>query len=97
MGLLDRLFGRGSAERFYWLHVRCNKCGATIRVRVDLFNDLSIADEGGYILRKEIVDDSCHQLMRAELRFDDRRRVTSRQVSGGNLITKEEYDASEKH
>jgi hypothetical protein len=71
--------------------VRCNKCGAKVRVRVSLANDLSMDDEGGYVLRKDIMDDHCFQLMRAELHFDERRRVLSRELSGGEFISEEEW------
>ena len=96
MGFLDGLFGRSSEKGVLWLYVRCNNCGAKVRVRVNLSNDLSLMDEDGYILRKEIVDNQCYQLMRAELRFDGRRRVTSRDISGGEFITKEEYESTDE-
>lgn len=96
MGFLDRLFGRSSEKGVLWFYVRCNKCGANVRVRVNLYNDLSLTDDGGYILRKEIMDNQCYQLMHAELRFDGRRRVTSRDISGGEFITKEEYESTDE-
>jgi len=92
MSLLDRLFGRVKYQDALWLHVRCAKCGAKVRVRIDLYNDLSQADEEGYILRKEIMDGRCYQLMYAELRFDDRRQITSQDIIGGEFITANEYE-----
>ncbi len=91
MGFLDRLFGRPKFEREMWLYVRCSKCGTPMKVRVDMYNDLSL-EEGGYILRKEMMDDHCFALMRAEIRFDNKRRVRSREIEGGELISKEEYE-----
>ena len=96
MGFLDKLFGRSSERGVLWLYVRCGNCGANVRVRVNLYNDLSQADEGGYILRKEIMDSKCYQLMHAELHFDSRRRVISRDISGGEFITKEEYESTDE-
>jgi len=90
MGWLDRLRKPPVANEL-WLYVRCNKCGAKTRVRISLANDLSIEDEGGYILRKDIVDNRCYQLMHAELHFDERRRVVSRELSGGEFISEEEW------
>ena len=92
MGLLDRLIGRSSERGVLWLYVRCNHCGDKVRVRVNLYNDLSSTEEGGYILRKQVMDNQCYQLMHAELHFDDRRRVSSRDMRGGEFITKEEYE-----
>jgi hypothetical protein len=34
--------------------------------------------------------------MHAELRFDDKRCVASRHVTGGEFITKEEYEAGDE-
>ncbi len=39
-----------SSSRYYWINVKCNRCGEIIRGRVDLHNDLSIdygIGEGG--------------------------------------------------
>jgi hypothetical protein len=93
MGFLDRLLGRSGDKSVLWLYVRCSRCGAKVRVRVNLFNDLSITENGGYILRKEILDNKCFQLMRAELRFDSKRRLISRDIDGGEFITEAEYEA----
>jgi hypothetical protein len=91
MGFLGRLLGKPVEDSALWLYVRCNKCGAKVRVRVSLANDLSIDDDGGYVLRKDIMDNHCFQLMRAELHFDERRRVLSRELSGGEFISEEEW------
>jgi len=95
MGIFDRLLGRSADTSALWIYVRCSRCGAKVRVRINPINDLSTADDGGYILRKEMMDDKCFQLMRAELRFDDKRRVLSREIEGGEFITEEEYHATE--
>jgi hypothetical protein len=95
MGFLQRLLGGSAENNVLWFYVRCHHCGAKVRVRVNLFNDLSITEDGGYILRKEILDDKCFRLMRAEVRFDSRRRVISREIEGGEFITREEYEALE--
>ncbi len=93
MGILDRLLGRSAQANVLWLYVRCKRCGAKVRVRINLFNDLSVTDTGGYILRKDILDDKCFQLMRAELSFDSKRRLISRGIEGGEYIAREEYEA----
>lgn len=90
MGFLGKLLGKPVEDSALWLYVRCNKCGAKARVRISLANDLSMEDNG-YILRKEIVDNQCFQLMHAELRFDERRRVVSRALTGGEFISEQEW------
>jgi hypothetical protein len=91
MGFLDALLGKSVRDSTLWLYVRCKQCGAKVRVRISLANDLSLEGDGSYILRKEIMDSQCFQLMRAELHFDARRRLLSRELTGGEFITKEEW------
>jgi len=90
MGFLGKILGKPIEDSALWLYVRCNKCGAKARVRISLANDLSMEDDG-YILRKEIMDNRCFQLMCAELHFDERRRIVSREITGGEFISAEEW------
>jgi hypothetical protein len=84
--------GGGSNAMAMWLYVRCKRCGSPLAVRVDLRNEPSPDYEnGGYVLRKEMMDDKCFTLMRAEVHFDDRRQVTQKQVENGEFISREEY------
>lgn len=96
MGFLDSLksmFSSPSDPMTLWLYVKCKRCGTPVAVRVDLRNDPSHDDESdGYILRKEIMDDKCFTLMRAEIRFDARRNVTEQTIDRGTFITQEEYE-----
>ncbi len=91
--MFHRLSAPSSERTVLWLYARCGQCGAKVRVRIDLYNDLSWTDDGGYILRKEIMDNRCYRLMNAVLRFDNARRVASREISGGEFITKDEYES----
>jgi len=78
----------------YWLYVRCDRCGEKLRLRVDRkFEIHPDYDQGGYMLRKEIMDGRCFQLMYAEIHFDPAMQVTSRDLKGGTFITPEEYAA----
>lgn len=91
-----RLFGGETGDRGLYLYVRCGRCGAPVRVRIDPANDLA-AEYGadaitGYRLVKEIMDDRCFRLMRAELTFDRGRRELERTISGGEFITAAEYE-----
>ncbi len=84
--------GGGVSSPILWLYVQCNKCGTPVAVRVNLFNDPSIDDQGGYILRKEIMDNKCFRLMSAELRLDDSRRIKDQTIEGGKFITRQQYE-----
>jgi len=99
MNFFRRLFGSGpkqAQDDALHLYVRCQRCGAPVHVRVHPYNDLSVdydeAGVAGYQLIKEIMDARCFRLMRAELRFDAQRRELSRTISGGDFITREEYE-----
>jgi len=88
--------GEAPADDAIYLYVRCNQCGEKLRIRVDKRHDLTPDYErGGYYLRKEMMDSRCFQLMYAELRFDASHNVVSRNISGGEFITKEEYEREE--
>lgn len=96
MGFLKRLFGAATPPpaRALSLYIRCKRCGAPVHVRIDTSNDLSGAEEGdGYFVGKEVMDDRCFRLMRAELEFDESRRETARRIEGGEFITATEYEA----
>ncbi|MHB0878785.1 MAG: hypothetical protein ACYC5O_22325 [Anaerolineae bacterium] len=107
MGFLKRLaslFGGGggsapSDDHSLYVYVRCKQCGEPVAIRVDRRNDLSPEWEGGgsdtpdyYISRKVFVGrDCCYSPVEVELRFDNQRRLQSQQVTGGDLLTEEEY------
>ncbi len=98
MNFLRRLFGSGrAADNALHLYIKCLRCGAPVHVRVNLQNDL-MADYGddsaeGYRLVKEVMDDRCFRIMRAELEFDANRNERSRHIEGGEFISQEEYQA----
>ena len=107
MGFLDKLRGflQGSGSpsgaaradpQALWLHFRCGKCGSVVRVRVHKGNDLSRAEgPGTFLLRKEVMDSKCFQLMSTEIWLDGNYNVVSAEVSGGELISEEEYQAAQ--
>jgi hypothetical protein len=85
-------------ENAIWIYVRCGRCGEKIRTRVDLRNDLSIEyGEGGpttYFTRKVIIGEQrCYQPIEVELIFNERRQIINQEISGGEFITKEEYES----
>lgn len=98
MGLLDSfksLFssaGNPGDSTVLWLYVRCKRCGSPLAVRVDLRNEPSPDYEnGGYVLHKEMMDDKCFGLMRAELHMDAQHHVTDRKIENGEFISQQEY------
>ncbi len=72
-----------------WLYFRCERCGAVVRVRVDLRNDLNREEEGEsiYLLHKEVMDNSCFRLIAAEIWFDANYNIAAAYINGGELIS----------
>ena len=100
MGILKRLAkafspqGQGGDQYGIHFYVQCDRCGAVVDARADKRNDLSrqYGGDSAFVWKKEILDDRCFQIMRAEVSFDERYNVLSQEISGGHFITKEEYE-----
>ena len=81
------------------IYVRCDKCGEAIGTRIHLRHDLSPVygegEQGGvYFVRKTLVGSKrCFQPIEVELTFDANRKVVAREITGGQFITEEEYEA----
>jgi hypothetical protein len=90
--------GEGEALRVY---VRCDKCGETIKTRIDLSHDLTpnYSAEGrvtDYVVRKVLIGSQrCFEPIEVKLTFDSQRRVSSREINGGQFISEEEYKGNE--
>jgi hypothetical protein len=90
MGFLKKLFSGGATSPgsdFYTFAVRCNRCGETIEGKINLSNDLSLDDEGGYHVRKVLMGSGhCFQQIEVTLRFDASRQLQEKQISGGKFV-----------
>ena len=60
MDFLKRLFGGNPtpSDNGIYFYVRCDNCGRVLHTRLNPGNDLSLSDEGGYIVRKDEQQDS---------------------------------------
>jgi len=86
----------GGETPSYTIHARCNRCKEVLSARVNLHNDLSLTDDGGYISRKILIGGNrCFQQIEAILHFDAKRNLTEREITGGAFITAEEFEAEE--
>lgn len=101
MGLFKKLSGMLSPspkedDRAYWLYVQCDRCGEKIKARVDLYNDLSpIYNETGitYFCRKVLIGQGrCYQKVEVEMTFDEQRKLASREIKWGRLISQQEFE-----
>lgn len=102
IGELLRGGGEEEERNVHWEYVRCSRCGEKIRVRVDLANELTpqLDDEaeGAYYVRKGVIGSGerrCFQLIEVELYFDADRKLLSRYITGGEFITREEFEKAE--
>ena len=82
---------RSLAEYAYRFKVRCKRCGEEIQGRVDLRNDLSpdydSPESGQFFCRKIIMGSGhCFQKIEVVLRFNERREVIDRHITGGEFI-----------
>jgi hypothetical protein len=102
MGFLKKLFGEsGGGKRpdkpyvdpqGIYLYVRCDRCGTAVRLRADKQYDL--IDEGGsFVWHKTIVDNRCFRPIPTMVRFNATYEMVSHEITGGQYITKDEYDA----
>lgn len=84
----------------FWLYVRCAHCREKIRVRVSREHDLSAEFEGSdfpsaFYAHKDIVGSRCFRRIQVDLQFDGRRQLVEQTVSGGEAISREEYEAED--
>lgn len=90
MGFLKKLFGGGtpsSGSDFYTFNVKCDRCGENIEGKVNMNNDLSLDDEGGYFVRKVLMGGGhCFQQIEATFKFDASRQLQEKQISGGKFL-----------
>ncbi len=88
LGFLGRLFGGGastpSSDRGIYVRVKCSACGEIVQTRINPASELSLADEGGYFVRKVLVGQQCYRPIEVQLHYADLRGTeTSREVHGG--------------
>ena len=86
----------GSGADVYWVYAQCKRCGEPLRARIDLRNEPSQADDGEtWIVRKGLIGDGkrrCYQVVDVTLHFDGaKQQVLEDDVTGGKLITEDEY------
>jgi hypothetical protein len=96
MGFFRRLFGGGPPppkDRFVTYYVRPKRCKEVVPVRVDLHNDLSEGDEGGYFVRKMARGERCPFPAELHISFDSSRREVEASVQDGELTDEAAYSA----
>ena len=104
MGFLKKLaslFGSSDEGNIYREYIRCSRCGEKIAVRVNLNSELTPQygeGEGAFYVRKGVLgsgETRCFQMIEVELYFNQDKQPVSRYITGGEFITKEEFEAEE--
>jgi len=100
MNFLKNLFGGGGGsngdDRGLYFYVRPRGCEEVVEVRINPANDLSLQDGGGYFVKKTVRGKHrCFNPAEMTLYFDGQRNFQSSEVSGGELLEKEDFDAWE--
>jgi hypothetical protein len=99
MDFLKKLFGGGmelSDKRGAYFYVRPQGCQEVVRVRIDLNNDPSLADDNRtYFVRKTVRGTTykCTRSAELYLSFDSGRKLQNTEVMGGALLTQADFDA----
>ena len=95
LGKLTSLFGGqgGTGDGAIHIYVECERCKAKVHVRLDRRHDISVREDGGFYVRKEIMDSKCFRLMAAEITLDSTYRIQSQEVQGGRFLTQAEFEA----
>jgi hypothetical protein len=94
MNILKKLLGgsaSGGDQDGLYYYVRAKRTGEVIQIRLHRYNDLSMSDSGGYYTRKLIVGQRSFDRIEAEFYFDKNRNFVSAEVSGGELVDRDDY------
>jgi hypothetical protein len=90
MGLFKKLFGGNAGlehSEYFTFKVYCDRCQEEIEGKINLNNDLSMDDEGGYLVRKVLLGSGlCFQQIEVILKFNAARQLSDRQINGGTFV-----------
>ena len=97
-GFFKKLLGKKEEDSsgFLWIYSQCDQCEEKYRTLIRKYNDLTptYKDDGpAYILKKELIGASCPNRINLYLEFDRNYRKISEEITGGQFISKEEYQS----
>lgn len=102
MNFLRQLFGGGGGEQrrddgmYYYLRAR--RSGEIVQVRLDP-NQLSPQYDGdrvgSYFTAKTVIGPRSFERMEAEFHFDGHKHLVDKSVSGGEFVTRDDWEAQQ--
>lgn len=99
MGFFKKLFGGGEKKpseyvdtRGVYFYVRCDKCGAVVKVRADKEYDLE-RDGDSFVWHKTIVDNRCFRSIPTVVVLDSNYNMVSAEITGGTYVTQADYES----
>ncbi len=99
LGKLASLFRTGpdaATDDAIHIYVECERCKSVVHVRLDRRHDVSTGEDGGYFVRKEVMDSKCFRLMVAEMTFDSAYRVQRQDVQGGRFVSAADFESTDQ-
>ena len=82
------------SDRYLPIYVFSNRCREAVVGQVDMLNELSLADEGGYYVRKVLHTSGksrCFGQVEVEVWLDSKKHIVRNAVQGGRWLTADEY------
>lgn len=101
MGIFKRLFGGGGGAgqkssddpNGMYFYVQPRGCDEVVRIRINMMNDPSQHDDGGYWVHKVVRGNKCLQSAELDVYFDSNRRLKNTNVKNGTVVDAAAYDA----
>jgi hypothetical protein len=102
---LGRLFstigtrsGGSSGSRYLDIYVFSRRCREPLHGQVDLYNEVSASEEGGYAYYTRKVlhtsgDRRCFDQVEVNLYFDQNKKLAHHEIVGGSWLSEAEYEA----
>jgi len=79
-------------DKIYITYARCRRCGEMLKARINLQNDLSLQDDGFYIVNKTLIGENlCFERIEISLTFNKNKELIDQFISRGEFITAEAY------
>jgi hypothetical protein len=102
MGFFTRFFNlfsgkpAGGSSRYLPIYVLSRRCREPIAGQLDLMNETSLDDDGGYYVRKGLHTSGknrCFDQVEVEIWLNTKKQIVRQEVHGGQWLTAEEYEA----